>query len=60
MTFTVPHGKSPFLQTVNHLFRLGPSKNIPWLTVNVITRDFHLYPTVDGRNPAPVGNYWEL
>ena len=24
---TVRHGKSPFLRTVNHLFRLGPSKN---------------------------------
>ena len=29
---TVCHGKSPFLKTVNHLFRLGPS--IPWQTVS--------------------------
>ena len=32
MTFTVCHGKiHPFLSSVNHLFRLGPS--IPWRTV---------------------------
>ena len=29
---TVRHGKSPFLSSVNHLFRLGPS--IPWLCLN--------------------------
>jgi len=27
-----------FLSSVNHLFRLGPSKNHGWPTVNVITR----------------------
>ena len=34
MTFTVCHGKSPFLRTVNHLFRLGPSKNHGYVSHN--------------------------
>ena len=32
MTNSNSHGKSPFLSSVNHLFRLGPS--IPWRTVS--------------------------